>query len=41
MDVKYALLNEDLEEEVYIEQSEGFILGNVKNILWKLNKKIV
>ena len=28
MDVKSAFFNVDLEEEVYIERPEGFILGN-------------
>eukprot|EP00253_Pinus_taeda_P025002 PITA_25002 len=31
MDVKSAFLNGDLEEEVYIEQLDGFILGNDPN----------
>lgn len=38
VDVKAAFLNGDLEEEVYIEKLEGFILGNDKNIVFKLKK---
>jgi len=40
MDVKYAFLNGDFEEEVYIEQPEGFILGNNNNLLFKLKKAL-
>ena len=39
-DVKYAFFNGDLEEEVYIEQPKGFILGNDKNLVWKLKKAL-
>ena len=40
MDVKSAFLNGDLEEEVYIEQPEGFILGNDAKLVWKLRKAL-
>lgn len=35
-----AFLNGDLEEEVYIEQLEGFILANDKNLVCKLKKAL-
>eukprot|EP00253_Pinus_taeda_P029432 PITA_29432 len=40
MDVKSAFLNGDLEEEVYIEQLEGFILGNDGKLVCRLNKAL-
>eukprot|EP00253_Pinus_taeda_P004601 PITA_04601 len=40
MDVKSAFLNGDLEEEVYIEQPDGFILGNDPNLVCRLKKAL-
>ena len=38
MDVEYSFLNGDLEEEVYIEKPEGFILGNDGNLFANLKR---
>jgi len=40
MDVKSTFLNGDLEEEVYIEQPEGFILGNDAKLVCRLRKAL-
>eukprot|EP00253_Pinus_taeda_P028414 PITA_28414 len=40
MDVKSEFLNRDLEEEVYIEQPDGFILGNDPNLVCRLKKAL-
>ena len=38
MDVKTAFLNEDLNEEVYMERPEGFVLKGNENKVCKLVK---
>ena len=40
MDVKFVFLNDILEEEVYIEQPEGFFDSNNKNMVWRLHKAL-
>ena len=40
MDVKFAFLNRILEEEVYIEQPEGFDDENNANMVCKLHKAL-
>eukprot|EP00253_Pinus_taeda_P035620 PITA_35620 len=40
MDVKSAFLNGDLDEEVYIEQPDGFILGNDPKLVCRLKKAL-
>jgi len=39
-DVKFAFLNGDLEEEVYIEKPDRFILGNDPEIVCRLIKAL-
>ena len=40
MDVKYVFLNGEIEEEVYIEQPEGFLLSESRNYVCKLKKAL-
>ena len=40
MDVKTAFLNGDLEEEIYMDQPEGFVSAGKENMVCKLKKSI-
>jgi hypothetical protein len=40
MDVKSTFLDGNIEEEVYIEQPEGFILSKNKDYVCKLKKAL-
>jgi hypothetical protein len=40
MDVKTAFLNGEIEEEVYIEQPEGFVIYDEKSHVYRLKKAL-
>ena len=40
MDVNTAFLNGNLEEDIYMQQPEGFVAGKKGNLVYKLYKSI-
>ena len=40
LDVKTTFLHGDLEEEIYMEQLEGFKVKSKENFVWKLRKSL-
>jgi len=40
MDVKTTFLHGDLEEEIYMKQSEGFVVKGMKQLVCKLKKSL-
>jgi hypothetical protein len=40
LDVKIAFLHADLEEEIYMDQLEGFIVFGKENCVYKLKKSL-
>ena len=40
MDFKYAFLNGNIEEEVYVEQPKGFLLAENIDYVYKLKKAL-
>lgn len=40
LDIKSAFLNGELEEDVFVEQPDGFILGSVPDHVCKLRKAL-
>ena len=40
LDVKTTFLHGDLEEEIYMEQPEGFEVAEKEHLVYKLNKSL-
>ena len=40
MDIKSTFLNGELDEEVYIEQPQGFVLSDHGDVVFKLEKAL-